>query len=191
MNIIDHLFQTVILIIALTYKYLLIKRNLWGWILAGVVSIITFFYLYIFYRLPIVMSIELCFLSITFYGIYKHKSKIEVLTKIDYSIIFFTLVAIIFFVFKQLQVQTTIFEIGASVVFLSGIVLMAQKKYIMQILAWMFFFSGSVFMGIVYYIDPLQRKWELVILHIASLFIAMYAINTIVKGNKKNRSKKY
>lgn len=174
----NQLFQVALVIVGIAYKYLLTREKMWGWILSIVSSILTFFYMYLFFRLQIVMSLELCFMSLSLYGIYKHHIKLEILTKIDYLIIFLTIITIIYFTLKQLEAKTTPYEIGASIVFLSGVVLLTQKSPLFKIYAWICFTLGSMFMGTLF----IQKGvYILLTLHLLSLIIGGRAICKFLK----------
>lgn len=182
----NELFQIALVIVGLAYKYLLSQEKMWGWILSIVSSILTFLYMYLFIKLKIVMSLEICFMSLSLYGIYKHRIRIEDFTKIDYLIILFTIITIIYFTLKQLEAKTTPYEIGASIVFLSGAVLLAQKSTLLKKYGWVCLTIGSMFMG---YIFILSSKYILLVLHLFSLGIGWYSIQKFSRIHREQINK--
>ncbi|OGI71784.1 hypothetical protein A3J61_00125 [Candidatus Nomurabacteria bacterium RIFCSPHIGHO2_02_FULL_38_15] len=170
------LFQTTLLVIAIAYKYLLARENVWGWILSATSSILSCLYVFIYFKLPILISLELCFMSLSLYGIYKYVKNLAYLTRIDFIIIALTMVAIIYFVFKQLETKTVWYEIAGSVTFLSGVVFMAQKNRTSKMIAWINFILGSLFIGVVVF---QKHAYILLLLHIISVVIGCYAIKRL------------
>lgn len=171
--------QVVLVVFGIAYKYLLLKEKILGWVLSVVSSIFTFSYMYVFYRLPIIMSLEICFMSLSLYGMYKHRIKLTQLTKIDYTVIILTIIAIIYFTLKQLEVHTTKYQIMASIAFLSGVILLAQNNSLTKIIAWTLYSLGSISLGIIFIQDS---KYILLVLHVVSLVIGYFAIKKILEN---------
>lgn len=180
----NELFQIFLFIIAILYKFLLARQNIFGWILGATSSAFSAIYVLCYLRLPLLMSLELSFLLLSLYGVYKHKRKITYLTKIDYLIITMAIFVIGYLLKMQLQSGTIWYEAGGSVSFLIGVIFMAQKNKISIIIGWLCFINGSLCVGSVMLY---KHAYILVLLHVISIGIGIYAILKIYRYNNKNK----
>ena len=174
----NELFQILLFIISISYKILLARKNVWGWILGATSSALSVLYIIIYLKLPLLMSLELAFLFLSLYGIYKYFRKIKYLTGIDYLIVIIAIFVIAYLLEKQLQSGTIWYEAIGSVSFLGGIVFLAQENKIQKIIGWLCFMSGSLSVGTVMF---QKGVYILVALHIISLLVGIYAIVNINK----------
>lgn len=177
----DTLYQLFLLIIAVTYKYLLTKENIWGWILGATSSVFSAFYDFYYLNIFVVTILEITFVLLSIYGIYKHIEKNKLLTKVDFSIIGLAIIAITYIAVLQIKKDTIWYEILGSISFLSGVIFLAQKNMISNVVGWCLFFSGSICIGAI----MIERGvWILVLLHVISLFICVRAIIRIIRFSK-------
>lgn len=173
--------QCVIFIFAILYKIFLARNSIVGWILSIASGLLSFLYLLLYQNLPILVSLEISMFLLAIYGMYKHIKNTRGLTKIDWSIIGLTIIAISFLVFFQIRSNTVWYEIVASVSFLAGVVLIAQKYSISKIIGWVFFFIASLLYAKVLFDNG---SYILTVVHLISMVIDIFAIYTILKKGR-------
>lgn len=179
----DFWYQVFLLLIALLYKYLLSKENVWGWILGATSSLFSGSYMGYHMHLYIVMSLEAAFILLSIYGAYKWKKENKKLTRVDFTIITLASIVILYLFIKQIQSHTVWYEALSSVCFLSGVIFLAQESKKLKVAGWILFFWGSVAMGFIF-IQNFNKALPLVMLHVTSLGIALWAIRKLWKQIK-------
>jgi hypothetical protein len=182
----DYFLQGLIFVFALLYKYLIAKENFWGWVTSIIAGSLSLTYLIIYSYLPIMISLEIGFILLAIYGIYKFSQKIDALLLLDKIIISLTIIAITILVIKQIKNETVWYEIIASVSYLAGIILLAQKKPWFKITGWLLFATGSICYGIVMYKN---EAYILFILDIISTSLSLYGIWKVKQKLKINKLK--
>lgn len=172
-------FELFIVCLSIAYKYLLAEEKIWGWILAGITSLCNIIFLLIYCNaLKIIIILECCFLLLSLYGIYKHKTKNSSLTSIDLVIITSTILAILTLTIKQIQMHLLIEQILASIFFLVAAVTMAQKQRKIKIIAWSNMILGSICMLLILLKEEI---YILCCMHIISVVIALFTIKKLFK----------
>ena len=179
----DTVLQVIIVVLSLSYKLLLAKDYLVGWIVAALTASVSCVYLIVFKDVPILACLELAFCFLNLYGFYKQVQRKDYLTQFDAFIISTTAIVIVVLVARQIDIHTVWYAIASSVSFLAGVVFLAQKNIVFKVTGWILYIVGCVTYAIVVYHN---KAYGLVFVNIASTFLCMYGI---AKEVKKARSK--
>ncbi len=182
----DKSLQTIILVFALAYKYLVngktFKIQMSGWICMVICSGLSIAYLNIFMDRPILLYLEYTFFVLSLYGTYKHFRKHDEVTWVDVVIVSLALIAITTLVFRQMQENALWYQIIASTSFLPGQLFLAQKKIRHKITGWLLFIIGGVCLFVVYYVDT---KYVMCVMHVVSVGIGIYNIEKLTGWSEK------
>ena len=174
--------QISIVIFGLSYKVLLAKKHILGWIFSLTASLLSLAYLLLYMYLPILVCLEISFSTLAIYGLYKHLHATDALTRIDISIICATLIIICCMVTMQLETNTVWYEVVGSVAYLVGMVLLAQKYSTAQIFGWVCFVTASLCMAEIVFI---KGRYILLFVDIVSAIISAYGIVKVFKKRKQ------